>query len=334
MKAKCHLNFIPKKSAVKDSHQRRTLGFTGVWPAIAAAATTAFGAHAQAQTVIIQDGFSSGSANYTPLGYSAYSPGTAGQSPTINLPGTTYNPNTAWQAMSGNMSSISNYNSVSDYAIMRDGASIGISLGAYSTGILQTAATVNFYQSPAQVNAYILAGFSNANLANTVSNAGSVSETALNTFTGLTVTESGSLQEYVAGTAVGSPVTWGGSALAGTAGTGFLGGSDGATSGTLTYDLNTATGAITDVSFSISGYGTNTANYSQFAMLPVGFTNADVIDNEIGAFSSSSGSGYNAGQMYSYKLSGIAVPEPATCATALCGVGMLLGLRRFRGRRG
>ena len=321
---------------------QKTLGYATVCPAIVMAAAAVLGVHAQAQTVI-QDNFSGSGGPLTAPNSRAI----VGLAPTIDL-GT----NATWQwmsAYSGNQAENGGFYGLPspEGAFFRSATGGGIGLGSYgnSGSTLETSVTGSFFMTNAanamSSSGYILAGFSNADLSVTSTKSGSYATNprALATYTGLAIMGDGSLQEFVAGTPQGD-VPWAGTTLANFgAGQTAFGRSPAAS---LTYDLNTTTGAITNVSFSISGYGASTADYSSFATAPGSFASADLTDNEIGGSGGHNdvyaGYGENDTSNWvnytAYQLSTVgAVPEPATCGAVLGGLGMLLGLQKFRSRK-
>jgi hypothetical protein len=313
------------RCAIKSLHAKKIFGFAAAGTAIAA-----FGAQAQAQT-IIQDTFAS-PANYNMADYGQPTV-TPGDAPSVVDLGTQAD----WQHLAAYVGT--NASEAGGAGYIRSASAVGIGLGSYSsTPVLQTSVTASFLVTnpsgePLSASGYILAGFSNANLVTTEAVNGPYGSNgrAELTYTGLAITGNGSLQEYVGGTAVGSAVAWGGLSLPGT-----MPSLDAAT---LTYDLNTATGAITNVSFSISGYGTNAADYSQFATAPGGFTSADVTDNELGASGAYNDvyAGYGTndtatyGEYTAYSLVGV-VPEPSTYALLAGGLAAL-GAFQYRRRQ-
>jgi hypothetical protein len=126
----------------------------------------------------------------------------------------------------------------------RNSSAVGIPLGAYNTGRLHFSASVGFVLTGSatlsNTNSYILVGFGPR-----VSPNANYGPSALTNYTGLAVIgPDGALQDYVNGAPVGGPISFQGSYSA-------------YTPTLLSYTIDAATGAISDVTF-----GGSRANYS------------------------------------------------------------------------
>jgi hypothetical protein len=161
-------------------------------------------------------------------------------------------------------------------------------------------------------NASIAAGFSSLLNPDTQGGPGDLAN-----FTGLAVTNVGALQEYVDGTAVGSPEAFGGTFSA-------------VTPATLSYVINTSTGAISDVSF-----GDSTTSYSFDTSSS--FLNSDTANVEIGGGPGSDGVtdvGSTSAVFYNFELDSVqtpgAVPEPSTYAMLTLGMLTLAAVKLRR----
>jgi len=159
----------------------------------------------------------------------------------------------------------------------------GIGLGSFNTGSLRVSAgeyyRVRGGDAPLGDTPCILAGFSSA--LNSGSNNGA---SALSTFTGLAVTgTAGALQEYVNGAAAGEPVA-------------FVGTYKADDETILSYTIDTATGAISDVTF-----GHSRATY--FFPTPQSFSRDYTANVEIG--------GNTGGSRFAVISSFILGPAPA-----------------------
>jgi hypothetical protein len=181
-------------------------------------------------------------------------------------------------------------------------------LGSFNTGNLTISAMVSFnaVQTGGTTavpgsSAELVLGFATA--ANTTSNYGPADT---QNFTGLQAMPNGSLQEYVDGTAVGSAVPYTGTYN-------YLNPTS------LSYTINTTTGAISNVSF-----GTSTTDYS-FGLGT--FTNSNSAYVEIGGDFNNSG---NYAIFNDLMVEG--VPEPSTYALLAAGA-VALGAIQFRCRR-
>ena len=253
--------------AGKRPRSRTIFGF-----AAAGAGLAAFGAHAGAQETIIQDIFTSGSQYGTPFGAQGANATGVEPSPT-NLPGG------PWQHITGAWYDAAEYQStlptvssggsggdtVADTVVFHNNAAGGIALGAYNRGSLHLSAGAYYLSAGAPAGAgvpakgtYILAGFSS--VLNSGSNYGPA---PLTNYTGLAVTGSaGALQEYVNGSAVGAAVPFGGAY-------------DPYAETILSYTIDTATGAISEVSF-----GNSRAHY--FFPNPPTFSHSYTANIELG----------------------------------------------------
>jgi len=304
---------------ISPSYSKRLFGF-----ATAGVSLVAFGVHAQAQNIIQDDFTSAGSgSNYgTNMGADTAS-GVVGLVPdTADLPGG------PWQHISGD----SQYGGAKEYTGYRNGlendgvynqtvhvaafnnsGAIGIPLAAYNTGSLTVSAslyaTPNFIenvQQPLPVSGEsMLLGFSA-----TLNNAADYGMYPA-TFTGLAVMNlDGTLQEYVHGSTVGNPVPYTGSYSI-------------YTPEALKYTINTATGAISNVSF-----GTSTTNYAADFGSPGTWATSYTANAEIG------GNIYEGAKAVvgTYDLAAAgAVPEPGTYAMLAAGA-LSLGAYQYRRR--
>jgi len=269
----------------------------------AGAGFVALGSQAQAQTVIIQDNFTKGT-SYTSL---------VGLTPdTTNLPGGAYQIVTGVNqnyCMGESLVSGSSY----AYFAGGTGGTAGLTLSTYNTGTLQISANMSFGHSNYYGNhapgtgAIDVLGFASA------TSSSAYYQMSPKRFTGLALSGvDGSLQEYVNGTAVGSSAAFGGTYSA-------------ATPTLLSYQFNTATGAITDVSF-----GSSTTTYS-FATSG-SFVNGDSAYVDIGGRGGAAASGTSVANVQNLLVEiPLAVPEPSTDAL-LVGGALALGALQLRRR--
>jgi hypothetical protein len=217
--------------------------------ATAGAGLTAFGGIAAAQQTIIQDIFTSGSQYGVQLGALTGVSSGLEVCPT-NLPGGNWQHLTG--AFFGSMEFTGSMHGVNGgdrtastgFVGFRHSSAVGIPLGAYNTGCLHFSSSVGFVltgsASLSDTDSYILVGFGPH-----VNPGANYGPSALTNYTGLAVVgPSGALQDYVNGTPVGDPIP-------------FQGAYSPFSSTLLSYTIDTATGAISDVSFSGSK-----ANYS------------------------------------------------------------------------
>jgi hypothetical protein len=293
----------------------------------AGAGFIAAGSQAQAQT-IISDNFSSASGNYgSTLNGAAVSTGGTN----VNLTGNKYinagsfnNGDPEYKRTGQQTSNSPGLSSLgTNYAGFGGGSAptgtgaAAIVLGTYNTGSLAVSADILGYaqayntspaggagNQPVLANSWALAGFTSRTTAS-----GNYSSTnPLSLFTGLQATGTGALQEYVAGTAVGSAIAYGGTYSS-------------ITPAILTYDLDTTTGAISDVSF-----GSSTASY--VFSLPVSWSTTDTSSALIGGWA---GTGNAQAQFANWSISELqSAPEPSTYALLVSGAAVLgvLQLRR------
>jgi len=307
------------QSVIKSLYSKKMFGL-----AAAGAGFATLGTQAQAQTVIIQDGFTTADILYPPANSNSAHYGVhfgqQGTNAAGVYPDTTNLPGGNWQHINGafydaneysNSGSSSNYFFTQNNAQFHNDASAGIALGAYNTGSLTISAGV-FYNNnngPVGSNGFALLGFSSQ--LNTASNYG---PTATYYFTGLDVLPSGALQEYVNGATVGSPIAFGGTFSAyahpGT---------------TLSYTIDTSTGLISNVSF---GGSTATYNFPTSGS----FSNADTFAVEIGG---QGANGSNTVVVNNFELlapGSPSVPEPSTYALFASGA-LVLGAFHYRRRQ-
>jgi hypothetical protein len=296
------------QALIRFLHAKKIFGITIVGIALAASRSIA------TADPIIEDTFTSGSHYGTAIGADSAVP-QAGLSPdTYNTPA--YTP---WQhigagyAQYGN-SEVSNPYTPKYEVLFNNSSSVGIALSGtsiidsspfdFNVGSLEITTSVSYYlnQGGTTANASIAAGFSSILNPDTQGGPGDLAN-----FTGLAVTNVGALQEYVDGTAVGSPEAFGGTFSA-------------ITPTTLSYVINTATGAISNVSF-----GSSTTAYS-FQTSP-SFLNADTANVEIGGGPGSDGVtdvGSTSAVFYNFELdsaqSTSSVPEPSTYALLTLGI--------------
>jgi hypothetical protein len=295
----------------------------------AGAASLLMGGHASAAT-IIQDSFSSASNYGNNMSYYSSSTSTGLAPDTTNLPGGRYQPDSSYVYNAAAEYNTNGGNAGVNVASFRQPTAVALTLGAYDTGVLQITANILYgstgnaphstpstqIQSPS--TSYTLVGFNgqtdtSGSEYDGVSpfNGGSSPSTG---FTGLSASGYGALQLYSEGVAVGSAIAYGGTynPLAPTA---------------LTYEIDTSSGAISDVSF---GNSTATYNFSNTGS----FANADTSYLEFGGNTPNSGTAGTAGEvLFSYiNVSSVsATPEPATLGLmAIGGLGLLK--RRRRGR--
>jgi hypothetical protein len=293
----------------------------------AGAGFIAAGSQAHAQ-VIISDNFSSASGNYgSTLNGAAVSTGGTN----VNLTGNKYinagsfnNGDREYKRTgqySGNSPGLSsagtNYAGFGGGSAPTGTGAAAIVLGAYNTGSLAVSADILGYaqgyntgtpgaagSQPVLANSWALAGFTSR----TTASSNYSSTNPLTLFTGLQASGTGALQEYVHGTAVGSAIAYGGTYSS-------------TTPAVLTYDLNTATGAISDVSF---GSSTATYNFS----LSGSWSSTDTASALIGGWA---GTGNAQAQFANWSISEVQpVPEPSTYALLVSGAAVLgtLQLRR------
>jgi hypothetical protein len=272
-----------------------------------------FGQQAHAQTVILQDNFTSGSQYGTNIGAGSgtqngnpYTDAGLSPSPVDATLGTYLHETGAHydaQVFSG-----SKNGTTFDQAGFHNDAAAAFNLGSFNTGNLTISAMVSFnaVQTGGTTavpgsSAELVLGFATA--ANTTSNYGPADT---QNFTGLQAMPNGSLQEYVDGTAVGSAVPYTGTYN-------YLNPTS------LSYTINTTTGAISNVSF-----GTSTTDYS-FGLGT--FTNSNSAYVEIGGDFNNSG---NYAIFNDLMVEG--VPEPSTYALLAAGA-VALGAIQFRCRR-
>lgn len=262
-----------RRKGPKNPLSNKMFGF-----AAASASLAAFGT-AYGQQVIIEDTFTSGSRYGTKLGEQTGN--CIGLAPdTVNLP------NTNWQHITGAwydayVVSTDGTSVTANAACFHNNAASGISLSGYNTGSLTVSAQVLYSGTPVGISGNVLAGFSSK--LNTASNYGPATQAY---FTGLEITgTAGALQEYVNGATVGSHVL-------------FTGSYSAYTPTTLSYTINTVTGAISGVSF-----GDSTTNYNNYFGAPSSWSNSDTANVEIGGYA-----GGNTADFLGFELD--AVPEP------------------------
>lgn len=298
------------KCAIKSLRSKKMFGFAAV-----SAGFAAFGAQAHAQ--IIEDNFTSGSAYGTAIGKET-ADSVLGLAPVpINEPGGVWQHITgAWydgSEVTGNTNPTDGHYDLTA-ATFHNSAASGMSLGSYNTGSLTISVGVYFNNGNGAVgsNGAIYLGFSSQ--LNSASNYGPSPTTY---FTGLDVTHNFSLQQFVNGIAVGTPIAYGGTYSAyepnGTPGT------------ELSYTINTATGAISNVSF-----GGSTASYN--FTTPGTWSSAYTANTEIGG---TGDNGSNTAVFTSFELSEFtspSVPEPSTYALLISGA-LALGAYHHRRRR-
>lgn len=290
----------------------------------------ALGAQAQAQTVIIQDNFTQSGAGSSPHYGTSHS--LNGLSPdTTDLPDTTYlqinNNGTAVSQMGVNRYAAStnsasnvyaNYPDPGYYAYFQNGSATGISLNGtssgsanYDTGQLLISADLSYggyYQGSSggqapSSNAASILGFATSTSA---SNYGSLTQK----FTGLKASYTGSLQEYVNGSTVGSAIA-------------YVGTYNYGTPTLLSYDIDTSTGAITNVSF---GSSTATYNFGTSGS----FSNADTAVVDLGG---TGGGSFKSVAQFGDLLvetAPVATPEPSTYALLAGGLAALTALQLRR----
>ena len=184
---------------------------------------------------------------------------------------------------------------------MHNGGGVGLAMGSYNdNATLTVSADLSFLNVtvPVQISGYALLGFFSAQ-STAQYNPGS----ARTNFTGLQVSLDGSISLYLQGTLTGSAIAYGGTY-------------NPAAMSTLTYTVNTTTGAISNITF-----GASSASYS-FAT--TGFTQART---EFVGFGGSLNNTPNWVAFDNFTVT--AVPEPTAVMLAMGGMG-LLGLRRRR----
>jgi hypothetical protein len=299
----------------------------------AGAGLAASGSQAQAQT-IISDNFSSASGTYgSTLNGAAVSTGGTN----VNLTGNNYinaggfnNGDREYKRTGQNGSNSPGLSSPgTNYAGFSGGlpgvGGAAIVLGAYNTGSLTVTADILGYaqgyntsppggaaNQPVLANAWTLAGFTSRTTA-----AGNYAGTnPMGLFTGLEATGTGALQYYVHGTAVDTAAAYGGTYT-------------GIAPAILTYTINTATGAISNVSF-----GASTTSY--YFAPPGSWSSADTASGLLGGYGGAT-SGAAQSQVANWSISEASsspsVPEPSTYALLVSGAAALGALqlrRRYR----
>jgi hypothetical protein len=287
----------------------------------AGAGLAASGSQAQAQT-IIYDNFSSASGTYgSTLNGAAVSTG----GPNANLTGNNYinagGYNNGDREFKRSGQNPGNYPGLSvapaNYAAFDPTGGAAIVLGAYNTGSLTVTGDILGYAkgyneggAPNTTNAYSLVGFTTRTTA-----AGNYAgHSPIEFFTGLEATGSGALQYYVDGTAVGTAAAYGGTYSS-------------ISPAVLSYTINTATGAISNVSF-----GASTTSY--YFAPPGSWSSADTAAGVIGGTGGASNSQAQIGYWsIAEASSSSSVPEPSTYALLVSGAAALGALqlrRRYR----
>ncbi|HET6247486.1 MAG TPA: PEP-CTERM sorting domain-containing protein [Tepidisphaeraceae bacterium] len=313
-----------RREALAEDNSGEPLFSGPSWGAVAAlaagAAFSAMAATASAGT-IVQDNFTSGSNYGNSMSTANGNPGLS-PSPT-NLPGGTWQHIADGHIRDGewlaNKNSLNHAGAGIGTSSSNQGSGVGLPLGAYNTGTLQVSANIFYNQAfngtpvvPTTLGngSYTLLGFNVST--NSSSDYGPKPTVG---FTGLQVTTNGSLQQIVNGTVVGSPIGYGGTY------TPF-------TSTPLSYQIDTSTGAISNVTF-----GNSTANY---AFGTGTFANADTAFLEIGGLplpstGTSSYASTDANEVWFNGLTITSVPEPSGLMVMLGG--MSGGLLRRRSRK-
>ena len=284
----------------------------------AGAGLMAMSPQAQAQTVI-SDNFSSASNQYG----DALAGASVSGAGTVNLPGGNYflDANNNQKQLKYNDTGYTGGGTPGlgpFFAGFYNAGGVGITLGTYNTGTLTVTGNLLGY-SPSYVNnpnntpdfttSYLGVGFTS--LTSGAANYGTTNP--LDNFTGLVALGDGALQDYVNGIATGNPIAYGGTYSPTSA-------------ATLSYDLDTATGAISHVSF-----GSSTATYN-FAT-PGTWSNTYTVSAEILGSGGTADTAANAqGQLGGFSISeAAAVPEPSTYALLTGGV-LALGAMQLRRR--